>query len=152
MMSEAHRAIRDADFERRVSDDADAVYVQSPGGWRFIPVQAFADEAEILACASLTPEHCHSVDAWWSVSGDAAFVSVRTLAAADSRAPGLYARNRGHPAEWIDLLAVLDAPFITRPAFESLLSAFVALGFPTSPRFTLSSSRAFQLLGTLDGA
>jgi hypothetical protein len=41
---------------------------------------------------------------------------------------------------WVDLLAVIEAPCITRDAFEAVLSRFAELGFPDGKRFRLHPS------------
>jgi hypothetical protein len=138
---EQFRKHRYDDFDRRVREDPDAVY-RHPRGWAYIPVNAFADETDLLKSLGIEADQVQSVDAWWTIGDDACFVSVRTDMASDVAA-GFYARNRGHPGGWIDLLAVIDAPRLTRAAFESALEGFAALGFPKDPRFALDVSRTF---------
>ena len=141
-MSEAHRKIRHDDFKRRVSDDPEGVYRHATGGWRYIPINAFADEGEILARLGLEPDSCQACDAWWEIADDQAFISVRTKVASEL-SPGLYARNRGHAAEFVDLLAVVEAETITRATFEAALEAFAALDFPRAACFKIDQSRAY---------
>jgi hypothetical protein len=51
----------------------------------------------------------------------------------------LYAIGTLQEEEWVYLLAVLDALFVTRTAFEYAMARFAELGFPEGQSFHLSS-------------
>ena len=138
-MTEALRSRRWSDFIRRVESATDSVYVHRLAGWPYIPIHPFGDETEELSRLDITPEDCWSADAWWGIEGDAALVESR-IARMAGRSPGLYARRAEDEDGWVHLLAVIEGPFITREAFEAVLSQFAELGFPNSERFRLPLS------------
>ena len=56
------------------------------------------------------------------------------------RSPGLYACQSIREEGWFDLLAVIHDRYVTREAFESVLSRFAALWFPDGGCFRLHPS------------
>jgi hypothetical protein len=130
------RARRWCDFRRRIEFAPESVYLHRSGGWTYIPIHPFADEAADLARLGIAPEDCWGVDAWWGIEGDATLVQS-CIARPAHRPPGLYARRTEHDQGWVYLIAVLDVPAITRESFEAALSRFASLGFPDGERFRL---------------
>jgi len=45
------------------------------------------------------------------------------------------AKHESHDEQWVYLVAILDAPFITRTAFEAAMVRFADAGFPHDPQF-----------------
>jgi hypothetical protein len=135
-MPDVRRAMRWADFRRRVEHDPEAVHRHRAQGWEYLPVHPLGDEPEHLARPGILPEDCWGVDAWWGVDGDATLLEASVARVMQWR-PGLYARRTEHEEGWIYLRVVFPLPFITRTAFEAVMAQFVALGFPTGERFQL---------------
>jgi hypothetical protein len=117
-MADSLRSHRWADFLRRVEFAPGSAYVHRSGGWRYIPIHPFADDTDDRSGLGLAPQDCWSVDAWWGIGGDAALVQS-CIARMAGRSPGLYACQSVREEGWVDLLAVLEAPYITRDAFEA---------------------------------
>jgi hypothetical protein len=105
-------------------------------GWEYIPVHPFGDESEVLTRLGLQPEDCRSVDAWWGIDGDATLLQSGVAGALFGPA-GLYAKPTLHEEGWVYLVAVFDAPFVTRAAFEAAMVRFADVGFPGGPLFRL---------------
>jgi hypothetical protein len=145
-MADDLRLLRWRDFLRRAEFSPASVYRHRCDGWPYIPIHPFADEAAELARVGMAPEDCASVEAWWGIEGDATLVEscISRLA---HHSPGLYARQTEHEEGWVYLLTVLDAPYVTRGAFESALSRFASLGFPDDEQFRLiRGSRPVRLV------
>ena len=130
------RAARWNNFRRRADFSPLSVYRHPTHGWEYIPIHPFGDELEPLTRLQLRPEDCQSVDAWWGIGGDATLLELRTLTAM-SGPPRLYAKATDHDEQWVYLGAVLNAPFITRVAFEDAMRRFAEVGFPDAPMFRL---------------
>lgn len=126
------RARRYEDFCRRAKYSPDCVYRHRTRGWEYIPVHPFGDEPEVLDRLGMVPQDCRSADAWWGIYGDATL-----LEASVGRPAGLFAKPTPQPEKWVYLVAVFDAPFVTREAFEDAMTQFVDAGFPEDPRFRL---------------
>ncbi len=124
------------DFRRRADHAPRQVYRHREAGWEYIPVHPFGDEPETLAWLGIHSEDCTGVDAWWGIERDATLVQSWVVRVGQ-RPTGLYARRTDDAEAWVYLTAVLDAPFVTRSAFETVLSQFAALGFPGGERFLL---------------
>src|SRR5688572_3610377 len=129
---EAMRARRWGDFRRRADYAPQDVYRHRARGWQYIPVHPFGDEPEVLERLRLRPGDCRSVDAWWGIDGDATLLESRAGSPA-----GLYAKPTPHRERWVYLVAVFDAPFVTRPMFEKAMTLFADAGFPRDARFRL---------------
>jgi hypothetical protein len=54
-----------------------------------------------------------------------------------SGAARLFAKATPHDERWVYLVAVFDAPFVTRAAFEEAMVRFVEAGFPRGDKFQL---------------
>ena len=54
-----------------------------------------------------------------------------------NRPAGLIAQPTRHAERWVDLVAVFDAPFVTRTLVEEAMVRFAAAGFPRAPQFQL---------------
>jgi hypothetical protein len=138
-MADSLRSHRWADFLRRVEFAPDSARVHRSAGWQYIPIHPFADDTDDLSRLGIAPGDCWSADAWWGIEGDAALVQS-CIARMAGRLPGLYACRSVSEEGSVDLLAVLEDPYITREAFEVVLSRFAALGFPDGERFRLQPS------------
>ena len=130
------RIVRWTDFRRRADYAPQKVYRHRTREWEYIPIHAFADEPELLASLGLSPADCRSADAWWGIDGDATLLESM-IAALSPRPPGLYAKATPREALGVYLVAVLDAPCVTRAAFEDAMTRFADAGFPNDPRFRL---------------
>ena len=126
---EAMRARRWEDFRRRADYAPQNVYRHRTRGWEYIPVHPFGDEPEVLERLGLQPGDCRSADAWWGIDGDATLLESRAGDAAT-----LFAKPWN---QWVYLVAVVGAPFVTREAFEGAMVRFADAGFPRDPRFQL---------------
>jgi hypothetical protein len=103
-------------------------------------VHPFGDEPEVLDRLELRPEDCHSADAWWGIDGDATLLQsaiVGVYPGPTQQVAGLHAQATRHPKRWVFLVAVFDAPFVTRVAFEAAMVRFADAGFPRGPLFEL---------------
>ncbi len=135
-MGDALRARRWGDFHRRADSAPESVYRHRTHGWEYIPVHPFGDEPEVLARLGLRPEDCRTADAWWGIDGDATLLESGVVGALPGPA-GLFAKASPHEERWVYLVAVFNAPFVTRSAFEAVMVRFAAAGFPRGPRFQL---------------
>jgi hypothetical protein len=129
---EAMRARRWEDFRRRADHAPQNVYRHRTRGWEYIPVHPFGDEPEILERLGLQPSDCRSAGAWWGIDGDATLLESRVGGTAE-----LFAKPTSGREQWVYLVAVFDAPFVTRVLFERAMSRFADAGFPRDPRFQL---------------
>jgi hypothetical protein len=120
------------DFRRRVDYAPEKVCRHRTRGWEYIPVHPFGDEPAVLERLGLRPGDCFSADAWWGIDGDATLLES---CIGDSAA--LFAKPTPHWERWVYLVAVFDAPFVTREAFEQAMCRFADAGFPHDPRFQL---------------
>jgi len=112
--SEALRRRRWESFRERATAAGPArVYRHRTHGWEYIPVHPFGDEPEVLERLGLRPDDCRSADAWWGIDGDATLLEARVGDAA-----ALFAKPTPHWERWVYLVAVFEAPFVTREAFE----------------------------------
>lgn len=123
------------DFRRRVASAPHSVYRHRASGWEYIPIHPFGDEPENLARLNIQPNDCRSVDAWWGIDEDATLLESVVASNSSHRSAGLYVKVTTDPKCWVYLLAVIDAPHITRAAFEDAMSQFAQLGFPHEARF-----------------
>ncbi len=125
-----------AEFESRAQYSPDNIYRHRKMQWRYLPVHPFGDEPDLLASLQITPEDCKASDAWAEFGVDIALVQVWCLKHHHQDTPGLFAYPRKEPslAAW-DLVAITDAPFITRVRFEEIMQAFFELGFANGERF-----------------
>ena len=126
------RARRWENFRRRARYAPEDVYRHRTRGWEYVPVHPFGDEPEVLRRLGLAPDECHSADAWWGIDGDA------TLLQSCVGRPGrLFAHPTPHWERWVYLVAVFEAPYVTRQAFEAAMCVFADAGFPRDARFQL---------------
>lgn len=139
MMAGALRSHRWGAFLRRLESAPDSVYIHRLAGWPYLPMHPFADDTDVLSRLGMAPGDCWSADAWWGIDGDAALVQSY-IARMTNRPSGLYARRMEDADGWVDLLAVIEAPSVTREAFEAVLSQFAELGFPDAEGFRLPPS------------
>jgi hypothetical protein len=136
LTSLVQRALRWADFQRRVTFAPASVYHHRTHGWRYIPMHPFGDEPDVLARLGLRPEDCQFVDAWWDIDGDATLLET-SVAGASQMTPGLFAKGTATDEEWVYLVAVFDAPYVTRQVFEQAMAEFADFGFPRDRRYRL---------------
>lgn len=129
---EAMRARRWEDFRRRADYAPHTVYRHQTRGWEYIPVHPLGDEPQVLQRLGLQPSDCRSVDAWWGIDGDATLLESRV-----NTAPELFAKPTSYEERWVYLVALFDARFVTREAFEEAMCRFANAGFPRDPRFQL---------------
>jgi hypothetical protein len=139
--SDSFRAKRWADFRRRADMAPASVYQHRTHGWEYIPVHPFADEPKELARLGLRPEDCWGVDAWWGIDGDAPLLEARIVGVGSAGAARLFAKPTDHGERWVYLVAVLDAPFVTRTAFEAAMVLFAEAGFPRDPAVPVALGR-----------
>lgn len=132
-------AKRRSDFRRRADYAPQNVYRHATHGWEYIPVHPFGDEPVLLARLELRPEDCRSADAWWSIDGDATLLQSTVVGGSPGpeQLAGLFAEATSHPEGWVYLVAIFDAPFVTRVAFEAAMVRFADAGFPRAPFFRL---------------
>jgi hypothetical protein len=142
-MSETLRAMRWANFQSRVvgcrehaDEGALPVYQHRTHGWEYIPVHPFGDEKEVLDRLGLRPEDCRMADAWWGIDGDATLLESAITGVLPEPAR-LFAKATPHEEAWVYLVAVFDAPYVTRAAFEAVMVRFAEAGFPCAPEFQL---------------
>jgi hypothetical protein len=112
------------------------VYRHHTFGWEYIPIHPFGDEPNHLARLGIRSGDCWGVDAWWGVDEDATLLESSVAQVARVK-PGLYARKTEHEKGWVYLRAVFELPFVTRQVFETAMTKFHALGFPTAELFDL---------------
>jgi hypothetical protein len=120
-----------SDFRRRADHAPKDVYRHRTRGWEYIPIHPFGDEPAVLARLGLRPEDCRAADAWWTIDGDA------TLLESSIGPARLLAKATPHDERWVYLVAVFEAPFVTRAAFELAMVRFADAGFPHDLRFRL---------------
>src|SRR5437660_1018738 len=135
-MSDEFQAARWREFRRRADFSPEMVYRHRTHGWEYIPIHPFGDEPEVLARLGMRSKDCWGADAWWGIDGDATLLESCTV----SISPGparLFAKATEHDERWVYLVAVLDAPFVTRTAFEAAMVLFAEAGFPHAPQFQL---------------
>jgi hypothetical protein len=153
-MSEALQVRRWANFQSRVracrkyADQGElSVYRHRTHGWEYIPVHPFGDEKEVLDRLGLRPEDCRVADAWWGIDGDATLLESGVVGVLPGPAR-LFAKATQHEEGWVYLVAVFEAPFVTRTAFEAAMVRFAEAGFPSGPDFQLRwGDQALQLPG-----
>jgi hypothetical protein len=122
------------DFRRRATFAPDRVYRHHANGWEYIPIHPFGDELVNLARLKIQPNDCRSVDAWWGIDEDATLLESVVASQSPNRSAGLYARATTDPKRWVYLLALIEAPHITRVAFEEAMNRFVQFGFPRNEK------------------
>jgi hypothetical protein len=128
------------------------VYRHRTHGWEYVPVHPFGDEPEVLARLGLRPEDCRVADAWWGIDGDATLLESGVVGALPGPAR-LLAKPTPHEERWVYLVAVFDAPFVTRAAFEAAMVRFAEAGFPYGSQFRLRrGDRPVQLPDAEPGA
>ena len=114
------------DFRRRADYAPQDVYRHRDRGWEYIPVHPFADEPDVLDRLGLQAADCRLADAWWGIDGDATLLQ-------SSGGPGpaeLSVRPAAQYFGGVYLVARLDAPHVTRAAFEEAMVRFADAGFP----------------------
>ena len=152
LMTDKLRQRRLADFQRRSAFAPESVYRHREYGWQYIPIHPFADEPDDLSRLQLTANDCFSVDAWWSVDGDATLLQSSVVGRGWSQPAGLYAWQTDHDLRWVYLVLIVDRDNITRVVFEHAMSQFVSLGFPSGHRFTLTRADGPVLVGGVSAA
>lgn len=125
---EGMRSQRRRDFEFRAASEPHGAMPLAAGG-QIVTIHPLADELDILSKLNLRPEQCTSVDGYWSIGGDVVFLQVNTAIADSFREPGLYARLAPHPPRYVNLVVVVDEPYITRAMLENAAREFLRLGW-----------------------
>ena len=110
-----------AEFESRAQCAPDHVLRHGERNWRYIAVQPFADDHELLQQMDWPADRCRMVDAYWECDGDVYFLQVDGFGEG-MRAPGLYYRWDGGTAYVANLVAVVSPGPIVRGAFETIMS------------------------------
>jgi hypothetical protein len=135
-MADIFQAKRWRDFRRRADYAPESVYRHPTRGWEYIPVHPFGDEPEVLSHLGLRPEDCRTADAWWGIDDDATLLESGVVGILPGSAR-LFAKATPHDKRWVYLVAVFDAPFVTRAAFEAAMVQFADAGFPRGEMFQL---------------
>jgi len=129
----SQRKQRLQDFNRRVETSPSDVLIHLKKGWRYIPVHQFGQ----AAC-----------DAYWEIDHDMCFLQVWTHDSDQLSRRGLYARISPGKAPWLNVVAVVDAPSVSRDALETAMEQFAALGAPDPEAFP---ARLGDTLSRADG-
>lgn len=130
-----NREFRCRDFDRRLRGHPGGVYLHGGGAGAYLPIHPFADEPGLLATLGIRPGDCRSVDAWWRVGDDACFLQVWLSTDDPLGRRGLFARWSDGEPPFLNVVAVIDAPTVTRSAFEEAMADLVRLGVPGDARF-----------------
>lgn len=83
----------------------------------------------MLARIGLRPEDCFAAAAWWGIDDDATLLEAGT-AGPIFGGPRLFAKAAPHEQRRVYLVAVFDAPFLTRTLFEAVMVRFTEARFP----------------------
>jgi len=110
-----------ADFASSVAYAPESVLTHAGHGWRYIAVNPFADDVQLLRSLHWPAERCRKVDAYWECGGDVYFVQVEALDPG-GRAQGLYYRR--FDAGGVNLVAIVEPLPVVRKTFEAVLSQF----------------------------
>lgn len=137
---EKMRARRWESFRRRADYAPQNVYRHRTRGLEYVPVHPFGDEVANLERLGLRSDQCWGADAWWGIDGDATLLES-AVASVARRPAGLYVKPTPHWERWVYLVAIFDAAFVTREAFEDAMCRFVEAGFPRAPQFRLGRCR-----------
>jgi len=115
------------DFRKRTTknDGCNQVYINKSIDHEYMPVHPFAYEVEMLETLKPSPEKCTSVDAYWNLKTDIAFLQVATITVFDHKVVGLYVRWEKTKKEFLNLVAIVDAPYVTRESFENVMCRFI---------------------------
>jgi hypothetical protein len=146
-MSKTLQSIRWKSFQQRADYAPGSVYRHQTHGWEYIPVHPFGDEPAVLARLQLQPKDCHSADAWWGIEGDATLFESSIVRVTPGGAR-LFAKATPHREQSVYLVAVFDAPFVTRTLFEDAMVKFVEAGFPHASQFRLRWGDPHRVLST----
>lgn len=138
---EKMRARRWESFRRRVDYAPQNVYRHRTRGWEYVPVHPFGDEVANFERRGLRPDQCWGADAWWGIEGDATLLES-AVASVARRPAGLYAKPTPHWERWVYLVAIFDAAFVTRKAFEDAMCRFADAGFPRATYVIARQSRS----------
>jgi hypothetical protein len=126
--AEEMKTRRRRDFEARAADEAQPPMTLAAGG-EIVTIHPLADEQELLSRLGIRPEECRSVDGYWRVGGDVVFLQVSTADVAGVRSPGLYARIATYPPRHVNLVVVVDVPYITRAVLEKAADDLLRVGW-----------------------
>jgi hypothetical protein len=113
-------------FESRARYAPDDVLIHAGSGWRYIAIQPFADDHQLLERLHWPADRCRTVDAYWECAGDVYFLQLEG-AGVSLRTPGLYYRRGGEDAYAANLVAVVEPGPIVRRAFEAVMNRFAPL-------------------------
>lgn len=125
--SAAYVSARLADFELRAGEDSRNADVVAPEGWLYITVHPCGDEPEVLDRVGVLPEDCQSVDAYWNVGSDVAFLQVSCVETEAEEAFTI--RRANNDAYLFNLTAAVAAPFVTHALIHSAMRRFFRWGF-----------------------
>jgi hypothetical protein len=97
-------------------------------GGEIVTIHPLADEPELVSRLGITPEECTSVDGYWCIGEDVVFLQLGT-AKGNLREPGLYARLASYPPRHVNLVVVVDTPYITRAVLEKAARDLLHVGW-----------------------
>ena len=137
-MTDDFRSQRYRIFRGRADYNPGGVYHHFTHGWEYVPVHPFGDEPDSLARLGIQPKDCRSADAWWGIAGDATLLESAVVGAT-SWSAGLFAKRAPYEndEQRIYLVAIFDAPYVTRMAIEAAMVRFAEAGFPRASLFQL---------------
>ena len=118
------------DFRKRADYSPESVYIHDGFGWEYIPIHPFGDEEDILKELNIINTSCKNVDGWCLMNNDATLLETCVLSET-TLDEGLYVKANNKWDERLYLVAVFDAPYVTRTLFEYAMEKFVDSGFPT---------------------
>jgi hypothetical protein len=121
------RKSRLADFDRRSKLDPGGFHQEVDLGC-YVAVNPTADDDELLQTLGLSKADCTKVDCYWQFEGDVYFLQVHTLASA-LRGNGLWARTSPGDPPFVNLVAVVEEPVVTREAVHGVMHRFAASTF-----------------------
>ena len=139
------------DFRKRTSKIGrfNQVYINKSIDHEYMPVHPFACEVEMLETLKSSQEQCTSVDAYWNLKTDIAFLQVATKTVFDHKEVGLYVRWEKTKKEYLNLVAIVVAPYVTRESFENVMCRFIKRCISPSERNRKRYGRKLKYIGKI---
>jgi hypothetical protein len=110
-------------FESRALHDGD---VRTYRDWRYITVHPFADEPELLARLTMSPDDCKSADVWWHTGTDVALLQTYT----GGDAPFATTMRWFGDPPYISIIAELSTATTTLVQLHELMDRIAPHGLP----------------------